>query len=153
MKMAFLEVDTATWLKNKLGNEDDQWSSGGIASLYTKDVLKSIYDIFLELDSKIKTRVLLSFLEIPQRNMDTLKDMISEVIGLADCDADDWVRVSASIVKDYPYNGTIDVDLSPLDDSFHQTLQDIVAEGMVFLILKKMVFQIGMSESRMIYMI
>lgn len=66
---AIMEMDTALWLHNKLGSDDNLWSTGSIASQFTKQVLNNIYDCFLQLDEKMKIKTLLSFLEIPLRNV------------------------------------------------------------------------------------
>ena len=68
-----MEMGTALWLHNKLENDDNQWSSGGIASQFNKSSLNNVYDCFLQLAVKSKIKILLSFLEIPLRNMEALQ--------------------------------------------------------------------------------
>lgn len=126
---AAIETDTALWLYNKIGNDEELWSSGGITSVFTADLLRSIYDVFLELKPKMKSKILLSFLEIPMRQVEEFKDILSEIISLAECDADEWVQISASIIKDYPFTGTLNADLSHIIDCFTQIEEEIISEG------------------------
>ena len=66
-------MGTALWIHNKLANDDNKWSSGGIASQFNKTVLNNVYDCFLQLPAKSKIKILLSLLEIPLRNMEDLQ--------------------------------------------------------------------------------
>ena len=68
-----MEQDTLSWLHNKLSNSENTWSSTGIASQFNENLLKYIYDSFLQLEAKEKIQLLLSFLEIPLRNMESFK--------------------------------------------------------------------------------
>lgn len=68
-----METDTSMWLCNKLDSIDNQWSSGGIATHFSNTILHNIYDCFLQLETKLKIKLLLTFLKIPLRNMEGLQ--------------------------------------------------------------------------------
>lgn len=125
---AIMELDTSLWLHNKLGNDDNLWSTGGIASQFTKTVLQNTYDIFVQLDTRMKIKTLLSFLEIPLRNMQEFQHLLMQIINVAEMDNDDWVKVAANIVKDYPQHPVIDKRLGHVTSSFQETFNEVINE-------------------------
>lgn len=64
--------DIPQWLLNKLGSSERTWVDGNIAPHLNKDVLKGIYDCFLELQPSLKIKLLLSILHIVRRNLETV---------------------------------------------------------------------------------
>lgn len=63
------DFNTSLWLHNKLGH-NDLWSGGSICSQLNADVLKNIVDCFVDLQSLVKLKLLLSFLHIPRRSVE-----------------------------------------------------------------------------------
>ena len=128
-KMAnVIEADTALWLRNKLDNED-QWSSGGITSLLTADVLRNTYRSFRSLDHRVRLKLLLSFLEIRRRNLENLKDELGMVIGLGLDDEDDWVRLVACILSEYPESASFHPDVREGSETFAQLVHELSGQG------------------------
>lgn len=81
--------DTSLWLHNKLGNTNDLWSGGSICSQLNADVLKNIVECFVDLQSLVKLKLLLSFLHIPRRN-------VEQVIILTYCPSDNLTMSKCS---------------------------------------------------------
>ncbi|XP_057301640.1 negative elongation factor A-like isoform X2 [Hydractinia symbiolongicarpus] len=123
-----METDTSMWLCNKLDSIDNQWSSGGIATHFSNTILHNIYDCFLQLETKLKIKLLLTFLKIPLRNMEGLQDGIMAIIDLADSDPDEWVQVAANLVRDYPTHHFIDKKVGNVTASFQTTILEIHQE-------------------------
>ena len=128
MAASVIEADTPLWLHNKLGN-DDQWSSGGIASFLNGDVLRNIQECFVGLEAKVRLKLLLSFLEIPRRNLQSLSDDLQIIVNFGIEDEDDWVKMIANILKDYAYSGGVSSDLGQISDIFLQTVNEIGIQG------------------------
>lgn len=123
-----IEADTALWLRNKLDNED-QWSSGGLTSLLTTDVLRNTYRCFRSLDHRVRLKLLLSFLEIRRRNLETLRDELSMVVNLGIDDEDDWVRLVACILSDYPHSAALHPDIREGSETFSQLVSELSDQG------------------------
>ena len=64
------DIDISLWLHNKLGTTNDTWSSATICSQLNPDVLRNIKDCFPDLQTQVKLKLLLSFFQIPRRNVD-----------------------------------------------------------------------------------
>ena len=123
-----IEADTALWLRNKLDNED-QWSSGGLTSLLTTDVLRNTCRCFNSLDHRVRLKLLLSFLEIRRRNLETFQDELSMVVNLGIEDDDDWVRLVACILSDYPHSATFHPDIREGSETFNQLVTELSEQG------------------------
>lgn len=61
--------EISLWLHNKLGGSDT-WVSGSIAGQFNKDILGQIKEIFPDLQTQVKLKLLLSFFHIPRRYID-----------------------------------------------------------------------------------
>jgi negative elongation factor A len=61
--------EISLWLHNKLGGSDT-WISGSIAGQFNKEVLTQIKEIFPDLQTQVKLKLLLSFFHIPRRCID-----------------------------------------------------------------------------------
>uniref|UniRef100_T2M5I2 Negative elongation factor A n=1 Tax=Hydra vulgaris TaxID=6087 RepID=T2M5I2_HYDVU len=123
-----VEQDTLGWLRNKLSSSENAWSSTTIASQLNETMLKYIYDSFLQLEAKEKIQLLLSFLEIPLRNMESYKENLNRITYLAQTDTNEWVKVAATIVSDYPNTQTICSSLEEVTTCFSETLEDVKTE-------------------------
>lgn len=67
--MAYVrDSDTSLWLHNKLGT-NDLWSSHSICSQLDKELLGKIPQIFSDLQSQVKLKLILAIIHIPLRNM------------------------------------------------------------------------------------
>lgn len=62
--------DILQWLHNKLGTSADTWSEGSICSQLNVEVLRNIKYCFVELQTQVKLKLLLSFFHIPKRNVE-----------------------------------------------------------------------------------
>jgi hypothetical protein len=67
------DSDTSLWLHNKLGS-NESWAGGSISSQLNPEVLKNIKDCFVDLQTQVKLKLLLSFFHIPRRNIDEVRD-------------------------------------------------------------------------------
>ncbi|XP_067145435.1 negative elongation factor A isoform X1 [Centruroides vittatus] len=111
-KMAHVkDSDTSLWLHNKLGTSNDLWLGGSICSQLSQDVLRNIRECFIELQSQVKLKLLLSFLHIPRRNVDEWKVELEEILEVALVDSDQWVSMLAELLKSYPSTGTLNFQI------------------------------------------
>lgn len=63
------DSDISLWLHNKLGS-NESWTSGSISSQLGPDVLRNIKECFIDLQTQVKLKLLLSFFHIPRRNLE-----------------------------------------------------------------------------------
>lgn len=82
------DSDISLWLHNKLGTSADTWSEGSICSQLNVEVLRNIKECFVELQTQVKLKLLLSFFHIPKRNVEEVGRW--EVL----CESE-WTRVSS----------------------------------------------------------
>ncbi|XP_013790703.1 negative elongation factor A-like isoform X1 [Limulus polyphemus] len=101
------DSDTSLWLHNKLGTSNDLWSGGSICSQLNQDVLRNIRECFIELQSQVKLKLLLSFLHIPRRNVDEWQVELEEILEVALVDSDQWVSMLAELLKTYCSTGML----------------------------------------------
>lgn len=64
------DSDTSLWLHNKLGTSTDSWAGGSICSQLNPEVLKNIQECFVELQTQVKLKFLLSFFQFSRRNLE-----------------------------------------------------------------------------------
>ena len=57
------------------------------------------------------------------------KESISRIVAIAEEDMDEWVRVAANIVHDYPTQFVLDQRLGKVTTHFQETVHEIVSEG------------------------
>ena len=72
------DSDIALWLHNKLGTSSDTWSQGSICSQLNVHLLRNIRECFLELQTQVKLKLLLSFFHIPKRNIDEVRNYVEK---------------------------------------------------------------------------
>lgn len=83
------DSDIALWLHNKLGTSSDTWSEGSICSQLNIDVLRNIKECFMELQTQVKLKLLLSFFHIPKRNVEEVsinRELRSRLYSYTHCD-------------------------------------------------------------------
>ena len=118
------EADTALWLHNKLSS-DDLWGGGNIWSFFTRDVLNNIQKCFMGLENQVKIKLLTSFLHVPRRTAVELSQEFMEILQTAAEDEDEWVRTLADILKYYPAEGVLNVDLEDVNPVFAEVAHEI----------------------------
>ena len=70
------DSDTSLWLHNKLGTSTDSWAGGSICSQLNIEVLKNIQECFMELQTQVKLKFLLSFFQFSRRNLEEVPNVI-----------------------------------------------------------------------------
>jgi len=88
--------DVTIWLTSKL---EEPWSSQKITSYITSDFLQNIKPRFSTLDTAIKTRFLLSFVNLKKKTLLELEKDITDILQIAQQDEDEWVQVMAKILS------------------------------------------------------
>lgn len=124
MASARRQVDTASWLNNKLST-DDPWSGPGFRSLLTPDVLRNVPEFFHRLEPQVKIKLLMAFLHVPRRVLDETSADISETLEIGSQDEDEWVRVICEILKFYPTSGTLNVHLEGASPVFSEVTEQL----------------------------
>lgn len=69
------DSDTSLWLHNKLGISTDSWAGGSICSQLNPEVLKNIQECFVELQTQVKLKFLLSFFQFSRRNLEEVSGL------------------------------------------------------------------------------
>ncbi|TDH73641.1 hypothetical protein CCR75_007070 [Bremia lactucae] len=98
------QIDTKAgidaWLLQKLRME---WSSHELGGLLTPSKLAEARASFMHLETPIKIRLLLSLIStrLNEANGAALKTEVDSLLQLSDEDAEEWVKVSTGIVKQF----------------------------------------------------
>ena len=126
-----------------------------IISQLNSDVLHNIRDCFVDLQSQVKLKLLLSFLHISRRNVEQVlttivtasrhciqfvdnfvvfqwKTELEEIIEVAVEDTDQWVSMLAELLRNYPSNGTINFQLDTNSASFDDLVVELKKLGKHF---------------------
>ncbi|OQV24267.1 putative Negative elongation factor A [Hypsibius exemplaris] len=124
--MALNIADVPQWLINKLGPSEKTWVDGSIAPFLTKDFLKEVHDCFPDLPAAVKIKLLLSFLHIVRRNLDTLRPELESIIEMAINDEQDqWVSLTAEFLKTFPAKGEFNLNVLENSAVFNEMRNDI----------------------------
>uniref|UniRef100_G3MKJ4 HDAg domain-containing protein n=1 Tax=Amblyomma maculatum TaxID=34609 RepID=G3MKJ4_AMBMU len=125
-KMAYVrDSDTSLWLHNKLGTSNDLWSGYSICSQLNQDVLKNIRECFIDLQSQVKLKLLLSFLHIPRRNVEEWKTELEDILEVASADSDQWVSMLAELLRSFPGSGTLNFNIEENSGVFVDLCNDL----------------------------
>ncbi|KAG8184329.1 hypothetical protein JTE90_018734 [Oedothorax gibbosus] len=119
------DSDTSLWLHNKLGTSNDLWNGGSICSQFNQDVLRNIRECFIELQSQVKLKLLLSFLHIPRRNVEEWKCELEEIVEVGLVDGDQWVSLLSELLRHFPASGLLNYDVSENATVFTDVVQDL----------------------------
>ncbi|KAL1422569.1 hypothetical protein MTO96_021977 [Rhipicephalus appendiculatus] len=124
--MAYVrDSDTSLWLHNKLGTSNDLWSGYSICSQLNQDVLKNIRECFIDLQSQVKLKLLLSFLHIPRRNVEEWKTELEDILEVASADSDQWVSMLAELLRSFPGSGTLNFNIEENSGVFVDLCNDL----------------------------
>jgi negative elongation factor A len=69
------DSDTSLWLHNKLGTSNESWTGGSICAQLNSEVLRNIKECFPDLQTQVKLKLLLSFFQMPQKNVQEVSNM------------------------------------------------------------------------------
>ncbi|XP_076028765.1 negative elongation factor A-like [Oratosquilla oratoria] len=108
---AVRDSDISLWLHNKLGTSSDTWTEGSICSQLNIEVLRNIKECFVELQTQVKLKLLLSFFQIPKRNVEEWRMELEEILEIAVMDSEPWVAMLAEIMKTFPASGSLNLDI------------------------------------------
>ena len=79
------DSDTSLWLHNKLGTSTDSWAGGSICSQLNSEVLKNIQECFVELQTQVKLKFLLSYFQLSRRNLEEVSALLLFSLTFIDC--------------------------------------------------------------------
>nr|CAG4640997.1 EOG090X08WB [Eulimnadia texana] len=134
------DSDTSLWLHNKLGTSNDSWAGGSICSQLNPEVLKHIQECFVDLQTQVKLKLLLSYFQLSRRNLEEWRTELEEILEVALVDSDPWVSMIAEILKTYPSTGALNTDIgSATDEDNRRIFNDLMAD------LRKLVWKHGDS--------
>ncbi|XP_053630544.1 negative elongation factor A [Cherax quadricarinatus] len=105
------DSDISLWLHNKLGTSADTWSEGSICAQLNVEVLRNIKECFVELQTQVKLKLLLSFFHIPKRNVEEWRSELEEILEVAVVDSEPWVAMLAEIMRTCPSSGNLNLDI------------------------------------------
>ncbi|KAL7636185.1 UNVERIFIED_CONTAM: hypothetical protein RMT77_012942 [Armadillidium vulgare] len=121
------DSDILLWLHNKLGTSADTWSEGSICSQLNVEVLRNIKDCFVELQTQVKLKLLLSFFHIPKRNVEEWRGELDDILEVAVGDSEPWVTMLAEIMKTYPSTGSLNLDIREPTENQRMT-HDLISD-------------------------
>nr|SVE75225.1 EOG090X08WB [Daphnia dolichocephala] len=124
------ETDTSLWLHNKLGISTDSWAGGSICSQLNPEVLKNIQECFVELQTQVKLKFLLSFFQFSRRNLEEWKTELEEILEVAVVDGDPWVAMVAEILKTYPATGALNMEIGSATDEYTRKIFNDLANDL-----------------------
>ncbi|KZS07986.1 Negative elongation factor A [Daphnia magna] len=130
------ETDTSLWLHNKLGISTDSWAGGSICSQLNPEVLKNIQECFVELQTQVKLKFLLSFFQFSRRNLEEWKTELEEILEVAVVDGDPWVAMVAEILKTYPATGALNMEIGSATDEYTRKIFNDLANDLRKLVKK-----------------
>eukprot|EP00035_Acanthoeca_spectabilis_P032152 m.17422 g.17422 ORF g.17422 m.17422 type:complete len:565 (+) comp5186_c0_seq1:176-1870(+) len=93
------------WVKRRLAGA---WSAATVGTQLTPATLDNLAECFRNLESTVKTRVLLGLLSLRYRDVERLSAHILPVLERADEDADEWVKTICHLARQYVTTGVID---------------------------------------------
>lgn len=124
--MAGRDFGTALWLHNKLGTSNDQWSGKTIVSQLNQEKLRNIGNCFIDLQPQVKLKLLLSIVHIAKRNVEEWRSELEDIfeIAVAD-DSDRWVSTIAELLKNYPSDFQINLDVEENTTVFNDLVSEL----------------------------
>ncbi|CAK8687125.1 unnamed protein product [Clavelina lepadiformis] len=128
------DSDTALWLHNKLGSAEELWIPSSISGIVKTTTIDNIYRCFPVLTTTVKLKLLMGILHLPRRNLEEMKHTIEGIVEIALSDSDVWVKLIANIVKTYPMEFNLNLDLrsSHIAQNVIQQLTEKVKEADTF---------------------
>nr|XP_045593107.1 negative elongation factor A-like [Procambarus clarkii] len=98
------DSDISLWLHNKLGTSADTWSEGSICAQLNVEVLRNIKECFVELQTQVKLKLLLSFFHIPKRNVEEVSGRlcVAGVVLRACCGRVVLARAAVGVLRAWP---------------------------------------------------
>ncbi|KAG0228843.1 hypothetical protein BGW42_001923 [Actinomortierella wolfii] len=87
-----------------------------VASELTNDILLNIRERWSQLDNPVRVSVLFSLISLKKAQQVELKQKCQELIDHACSDPDDWVRLIAQMLQDYPTEGTLRFNVEQFAD-------------------------------------
>lgn len=63
-------AELSKWLENKLGPSDDLWCSRNICAHLSQEILANCQTCFVDLQTSVKLKLLLSFIHLGRRNLE-----------------------------------------------------------------------------------
>nr|CAG4650283.1 EOG090X08WB [Sida crystallina] len=130
------DSDTSLWLHNKLGTSNDSWAGGSICSQLNPEVLKNIQECFVELQTQVKLKFLLSYFQLSRRNLEEWRVELEEILEVALVDGDPWVSMMAEILKTYPASGAINTEVGTATDEDNRRIFNDLANELRKLVKK-----------------
>ncbi|KAG5671776.1 hypothetical protein PVAND_001953 [Polypedilum vanderplanki] len=119
----------SVWLSNKLSGNDLWINGGSICSQLNKEALRNIKEIFTDLQTQVKLKLLLSFFHIPRRLIDEWKTELDEILEVAAQDQELWVSMLSESMKTYPATGSLNTEISDYDHNESRPIfTDMVSE-------------------------
>uniref|UniRef100_A0A1D2ACK1 NELF-A N-terminal domain-containing protein n=1 Tax=Auxenochlorella protothecoides TaxID=3075 RepID=A0A1D2ACK1_AUXPR len=115
--------DLTLHISSKLAGE---WSAPNVAGMLTAPVLEYLVSKWSDLDTMVKTRLLLAPLAMKGASLEELRPQLQAMVEAGVADKDEWVRVMALAVG--PYDGRIHLGAVAADFKLvGKTLDELVS--------------------------
>lgn len=113
------------WLENKFGSSADRWNVKGLASQLSKEKLEAIPGCFIDLQSNVKLKLLLSMMYIPRRTLEQCSNLWEDITNIACQDTDEWVQTVADLLKDYPCTSAFSFNTEQKNGPYESTCEQL----------------------------
>ncbi|RMZ54434.1 hypothetical protein APUTEX25_002010, partial [Auxenochlorella protothecoides] len=121
--LAMAARDLTLHISSKLAGE---WSAPNVAGMLTAPVLEYLVSKWSDLDTMVKTRLLLAPLAMKGASLEELRPQLQAMVEAGVADKDEWVRVMALAVG--PYDGRIHLGAVAADFKLvGKTLDELVS--------------------------
>ncbi|CAG9806396.1 unnamed protein product [Chironomus riparius] len=120
-----MSSNISVWLSNKLSGNDLWINGGSICSQLNKEALRNIKEIFTDLQTQVKLKLLLSFFHIPRRFIDEWKAELDEILEVAAQDQELWVSMLSESMKTYPATGSLNTEISDYEKIFTDMVSEL----------------------------
>ncbi|XP_070493667.1 negative elongation factor A isoform X2 [Chironomus tepperi] len=120
-----MSSNISVWLSNKLSGNDLWINGGSICSQLNKEALRNIKEIFTDLQTQVKLKLLLSFFHIPRRLIDEWKAELDEILEVAAQDQELWVSMLSESMKTYPATGSLNTEISDYEKIFTDMVSEL----------------------------
>lgn len=104
-------------------NLSSSWGCRHVTGLLSSELLIEIQSCFVDLQTPVKLKLLLSMLHLSRRSLDQWRNELEDLISLAQQDIDEWVQTIAELLKDFPSSGRLSFDMSHENGQFVKTVQ------------------------------
>ncbi|KAI6170947.1 HDAg domain-containing protein [Aphelenchoides bicaudatus] len=117
-------MELVAWLDNKLGNPNELWCGRQASSVLSREILNELAGCFQALESHVKLKIIEAIPHLSPKLIQMWRVPLTNLLEIAQDDADNWVRTIAKMYLPFPNTGAIKCDISDTDKQFEEAVQE-----------------------------